>query len=158
MAAMVALALLLALAGAPQAAAQAPSPLRGVVLDQTGAVLPAAQVELRDQAGAIVRQVVTDSRGEFQIDAPPPGTYTLHIQFEGFRPSSTTIRIAARRPLARQSFVLDLASVNQEVTVGTGTDVVTAAANANRDAVVISDKELKDLPVFDRNIVGTPQS
>lgn len=51
--------------------------------------------------------------------------------------------------------MLDLAPQTQEVTVNAGTDVITAAANANRDAVVLHEKELKNLPIFDRDIVGT---
>lgn len=51
--------------------------------------------------------------------------------------------------------MLDVAAQTQEVTVDIGTDAVAAAANRNRDAVVMDDKELRNLPIFDRDIVGT---
>jgi hypothetical protein len=152
------IAVLLLLLGPPQTAATDTSPLRGIVRDQTGAVLQAAQVELVPddvQSGIAVRKVATDAKGEFLIDAVPPGAYTLRVQFEGFRASAVKIRVTGRRPPARQTVVLDVAAQTQELTVNADTDVISAAANANRDAVVLDDKELKNLPVFDRDIVGT---
>ena len=47
---MLMLAMLLLLLGAPQSAAPDVQTLRGVVRDQTGAVLQGARVELRDEA------------------------------------------------------------------------------------------------------------
>ena len=34
-------------------------------------------------------------------------------------------------------------------------DVIAATASTNRDAVVLDDKELRNLPIFDRDVVGT---
>lgn len=151
---MLGVAILFLLLGSPQTPAPDPTSVRGVVRDQTGAVLPAAQVELLDESGVAVRHVAADAQGEFLIDAVPPGAYTLKIQFEGFRASTVKVRVTGRRTPARQTVVLDLATQTQEVTVNAGDDVITAAANANRDAVVLDDKELRNLPVFDRDIVG----
>lgn len=142
----------LLLAGAPQRPVPGTSALRGVVLDQSGAVLPAARVELLNESGTVTGEVATDAKGEFVIDAPP-GAYTIRVRFEGFRPSAVRVRVVAGRPPARQRIVLDLAPVTQEITVAN--DAVSAAANANRDAVVIGPEELKGLPIFDRDIIGT---
>jgi outer membrane receptor protein involved in Fe transport len=149
------IAMLLLLLGAPQGGAPDVQTLRGVVRDQTGAVLPGARVELAAEAGGVLRSVLTDARGEFLIDRVPPGAYTLEIQFEGFRPATLRMRVAPRRTPAPRTVVLDLAAQTQEVTVKSGADVIAAAANANRDAVVLGDKDLKNLPIFDRDVVGT---
>ena len=128
--------------------------MRGIVQDQTGAVLQGARVSLKDESGRIVRSVVTDAKGEFLVDRLPPGAYVLEGEFEGFRPASVNVRVGTRR-LAVQTLVLQLASQNQEITVNAGDDVVAAAAAANRDAIVIDDQALKNLPIFDRDVVGT---
>jgi outer membrane receptor protein involved in Fe transport len=148
-------AVFLLLFGSVQTVPPSLPPLRGVVRDQTGAVLQGARVELADEAGAVLRTVSTDARGEFSIDGLPPGAYVLKVQFEGFRASAIRLRVAPRRAPPPQTIVLDLASQTQEVTVTADTDLITAAANANRDAVVLDEKELKNLPIFDRDIVGT---
>ncbi len=150
------IATLLLLLQAPQGPGPDVQTLRGVVRDQTGAVLQGARVELADDpGGAIARAVSTDAKGEYLIDRVPPGAYTLKVDFEGFRPATVRLRVAPRRPPSAQTIVLALASQKQEVTVNAGDAVMAAAANANRDAVVLDDKELKNLPIFDRDIVGT---
>ena len=128
--------------------------LHGVVRDQTGAVLQGARVELADQSGSTAAQTaVTDAKGEFVIERVAPGVYMLGVQFEGFRPAGVQIRVAARRPIAPQTIVLELASQSQEVTVNA--DLITTAPNANRDAIVMNDTDLRGLPIFDRDVVGT---
>jgi hypothetical protein len=144
--------LLVMIMAAVQIVAAANPPVSGTVRDQTGAVLRAARVELVDASGATVRSGVTDAAGNYSFDAVPPGTYDVAAEFEGFRRASVHIRVASGRPSTGHVLVLQLASVPQEVTVN-GTDVITAAAN--RDAVVVTDQDLKDLPIFDRDVVAT---
>ncbi len=129
-------------------------PVSGSVRDQTGAVLPGARVELVDGSGTVVRSAVTDASGTYTFDGVPPGTYDVAAEFDGFRRTTVRIRVVAARPSSGHAIVLPLASVPQEVTVS-GADIITAAANANRDAVVVSDEDLKNLPIFDRDVVGT---
>jgi len=146
--------LLLLILVAPQAPAPQGPTVSGTVRDQTGAVLPGARVELIDATGTVVRSGATDAGGNYTFDAVPPGAYDVAAEYEGFRRVTARIRVTSGRSSPGHVLVLPLASVPQEVTVN-GTDVITAAANANRDAVVVSDQDLKDLPIFDRNVVGT---
>jgi hypothetical protein len=137
----------------PQSTIPDTQTLHGAVRDQTGAILPGATVELYDGAGALVRAVVTDGSGEYVIEHVPSGAYTLSVTFDGFNPSTTSVRVAGRNPPA-QTVVLELASQTQEVTVGVTADGIAAAANANEDAVVIDNEDVKNLPIFDRDVVG----
>jgi len=145
--------LLVLLLGFAQGGSVDPSTLRGVVRDQTGAVLQGARVELLDESAVTVRSVVTNGHGEYAIDGVSPGTYILKVRFEGFRSAQLRLRVIARRATAPQTTVLELASQSQEVTVSA--DATPAGGKANRDAIVVSDTDLKTLPIFDRDIVGT---
>jgi Carboxypeptidase regulatory-like domain/TonB dependent receptor-like, beta-barrel len=138
-------------AGAPQADLA----IRGVVKDQTGAVLAAARVELVNEAGTQVASTTADASGTFRFESPAPGMYSVRIAFEGFRPSSTSVRVTGRRAPPPLNVVLDLAAVPQDITVNAGDDVIAATAAANRDAVTVDDAALRNLPVFDRDVVGT---
>ncbi|MEO6236653.1 MAG: TonB-dependent receptor [Vicinamibacterales bacterium] len=128
--------------------------VRGRVYDQTGAVLQGAAVALTDAEGRVVRASSTGPQGEFAIERVPPGVYVLRVAFAGFRAAAINLAVGPRRAVPLQSIVLQLASQAQELTVNAA-DVLAAGANANRDAVVLTDKELKNLPIFDRNVVGT---
>src|SRR3954468_2040241 len=146
-----ALVLSLGAPGAPQAVLA----IRGVVKDQTGAVLAGARGELVNEAGAEVGATAADSSGAFRFENPPPGAYSLRITFEGFHPSLPPVRVTGRRAPPPLNVVLDLAAVLQDITVNAADDVIAATAAANRDAVTVDDVALRNLPVFDRDVVGT---
>ena len=69
----------------PAAQAQSSSAtLDGTVLDSTGAIVPGANVILKNQASGILRTGVTNGQGFFNFAAVPPGTYSLRITRQGF--------------------------------------------------------------------------
>jgi outer membrane receptor protein involved in Fe transport len=128
---------------------------RGVIRDQTGAVLQGARVELLDSHGDIVETTAADPTGAFQFRAVLPGSYIVRVEVQGFRESRTTVRVAARRAPPPLNVVLDLAAVPQDITVNAQDDVIAAAAASNRDAISVDSADLRNLPVFDRDIVAT---
>ncbi len=143
------------LAGVAGVQAPPAGAVRGAVRDQTGAVLPGAQVVLLDSTGGQAGATTTDAGGAFRFDAVPRGTYTLRVQFEGFRPFTSAVQVAGGRGPAPISVVLILAAVSQEISVNAGGDVIAAAAGANRDAVTVDDADIRNIPVFDRDVVAT---
>jgi hypothetical protein len=147
---------LFVLALALPVSAQAPTAVAvtGLVQDQTGAVLPAATVELVNDAGTAVQTVVADGGGAFRFERVAPGPYQLRAGYEGFRPATTRLRVGARPP-APQRLVLDLAAVTQEITVSNAAAEVGAAAGNNVDAITIDQDMLASLPVFDNDFVAT---
>ena len=140
------------LAGAG-AGAQTPAVVTGIVQDQTGAVLQKATVELIPASGTAL-STTTDAAGAFRFDAVAPGQYELRAIVEGFKASSVRIRVGARPP-APQRLVLRLANIAQQITVSDEAAAVTTDARENRDAVTVDQKTLDNLPVFDRDIVGS---
>jgi outer membrane receptor protein involved in Fe transport len=126
----------------------------GVVQDQTGAVLAGARVDLVGVAGTVVQSVAADEVGVFHLDRVPPGTYELRARFEGFKESSTRLRVAARPP-APQKLVLELAKIAQEVTVSNLAAGVSANSASNRDALTIDREMLGTLPMLDRDLIAT---
>jgi outer membrane receptor protein involved in Fe transport len=150
----IALALLLTLApAAPQGAPRANGTVvTGVVLDQTGAVLPGATVQLIDGAGAAVQTTTADARGAFRFETVTTGSYELRAAFEGFKTAASKLRVGNRPPGA-QRLVLEIAGVTQEVTVSDGQAEATAASNL--DAVAVDLNMLENLPVFDLDYVAT---
>jgi hypothetical protein len=136
--------------------AQTSSPVTvsGIVQDQTGAVLPAATVELVNGAGAVVQTATADGTGAFRFDRVRPGQYELRAGYEGFKPATTKVRVGTR-PLSSQRLVLDLAALTQEITVSNAAVEVGTAANSNVDAITVDQDMLASLPVFDNDFVAT---
>ena len=65
--------------------AQNPAALRGQVVDETGAVIPGAQITLTAADGK-QRNITSNANGEFTLPGVIPGTYQLTAAFEGFQP------------------------------------------------------------------------
>ncbi len=143
---------LLALAGASRATAQSRA-ITGVVVDPTGAVLPASRVELVDGT-RLVQSVERDAVGAFAFDAVRPGRYVLRASLDGFDTQTVAV-VVGTRPVRPVRVMLPLAGVHQEVTVTGGAASVTTAAAANADALTVTAAALDSLPIFDDDAVAT---
>src|SRR5271170_7869059 len=58
--------------------------ISGTAYDQSGAVVPKANVVLKDEASGITRTTTTENDGHFVITAVQPATYSLEISAKGF--------------------------------------------------------------------------
>src|SRR6185369_16929207 len=61
--------------------------LSGVVTDQTGAVIPAANIAVISIAQGFQRTTITNDEGIFVVPLLPPGNYTVKAEHEGFTPA-----------------------------------------------------------------------
>ena len=61
--------------------------LSGVVTDQTGAVIPGANIAVISIAQGFQRTTTTNDEGIFVVPLLPPGNYTVKAEHEGFNPA-----------------------------------------------------------------------
>src|SRR3954468_13823737 len=97
------------------AAAQSGS-ISGVVKDPQHAVVPGAEVVLRNSRSPATPTVVTDGTGHYAFTALQPGTYVVQVYLSGFQVQSTTAILLGGEQSATQDFVLALAGEAQSVT------------------------------------------
>jgi hypothetical protein len=76
--------ILLGLQGIPASAQQLTGSLSGIIVDQTGARIPDAKVELKSEATGEARATASDKEGYFNITAIQPATYSLFVSATGF--------------------------------------------------------------------------
>ena len=171
-----------AAAFATNATTPAPPPapaLHGVVADQTGAIVPGAEVDLVDPSGAVAGSFHSDEEGNFQVVAPHAGQYTLVVSEPGFETVKTPVVIAgpggagiglrggsamgavsataASALAAPVRIVLPIASFSTNVRVSAESSEDLTAPDVNRDSSVMTSQDLKALPIFD-NDYGTAMS
>jgi len=60
--------------------------LSGTVVDPNGAVVPGAEITIRNSATTIKRQTIAGDEGNFTVSLLPPGTYSVAARREGFSP------------------------------------------------------------------------
>src|SRR5688572_12675745 len=124
----------------------------GLVHDSSGAVVPGATVVATHRGTGVPREGVTDARGEFVLSALPNGPYSVRIEMPGFKSyTNEGISLLAGQTV-RQTFVLELGTVAETVTVaGTAPLIETATSSASE---TLGSQEVRELPVNKRNVAN----
>jgi hypothetical protein len=86
-----------------------------VVVDQTGAGIPAATITLTPVGGGTPVAGVSDERGVAELPNAPVGTATLHVEFPGFLP--TDQQVTLKRGGNNQNVTLAIEGFQENVVV-----------------------------------------
>ena len=114
------LCILLCLAAAIRLQAQtigSTATISGRVLDQSSTVVPAATVSIKNDLSGAMTAVTTDANGRFTAANLAVGTYTIEVAVPGFRTARSSGLQVTASGLANVDITLNVAPVNQEVTV-----------------------------------------
>ncbi len=117
--------------------------LTGVVTDQSGAVMPAADVEIRDNAKGTAQSTKTDREGVYRFFFLAPAGYLLTVTHVGFREESRTVNVLLG-PAATVNVALEIANTSAEVTV-TGEAPLIQAENGDASATM-NQKQISEVP------------
>ena len=91
--------------------------ISGTVRDSSGAVMPNASVEVRNQDTGISRALTTDDRGRYQATNLSLGSYSVTAQLSGFRAavrSGITLTVGQEMSI---DFALEVGEVSERVEV-----------------------------------------
>jgi hypothetical protein len=125
------------------------SSITGTVVDQSGGVIPGADVSLKNAATGAEFKAVTSESGTFSIPALDAGTYTATVSMSGFKQQIVKdIKLAAG---AGESIkiTLQVGGSNETITVQANTEIV-HAQTANI-AMTLSTTQLTQMPMASRN-------
>src|SRR5713226_5586927 len=116
--------------------------LQGTVIDPKGATVEGAKISVRNPATGAVREVTSDSRGEFALLQLEVGIYEVRIEKAGFHTSLTNADIRSGEQ-TRLNLTLELGSVAESITVegttGPELDVSTAQTSNSFSSEVVQD-------------------
>ncbi|MGO9269248.1 MAG: carboxypeptidase regulatory-like domain-containing protein [Terriglobia bacterium] len=143
-------ALLLLMLGASSLHAQFSSGLEGTVFDQTGAVVPNAEVTLKQVNTGVEHSTVTSSAGIYRFTALPASTFTLTVKASGFETESLadiSIQVAETRTL-NVNLKLGGATTTVDVTAQvTAVNLTTASVSGE-----VNETKIHELPLVGRNM------
>ena len=137
------------------ALAQAPTGIIiGTIQDESGAVIPNAQITIADKSTGFTRTATSNSDGTFSAPALPAGDYEVRAEVQGFR---TVVRNATVR-------AGETTTVNLPMSLGSTQEVVTveaATAQINYESHniqgVIERSTIQDLPLNGRSYLQLAQ-
>jgi len=123
--------------------------LSGVVKDPSGAAVPKAEVEIKDEGTGILRTATANDNGYYVVPSLPAGRYTVTAAPQGFKRTVVT---------GVEVHVAENKVVNLDVQVGQVSETVTVTSDAapveTRSGDVsslVSEKQITELPLNGRN-------
>jgi hypothetical protein len=142
--------IILALLIAPSALAQTQittGTIQGTVIDANGAVVPGANVEIKNLDTNIARNATTDEDGRFQVLALQPGNYSVIVSKTGFATTvleSTTLTVGQALSIP---FSLKISTLEERVTVTTTPTVDVLKTEAS---TTLNERAVSTTPILGR--------
>jgi hypothetical protein len=125
--------------------------IQGTVTDESGAVVPDAQVTAVNTATNLTRVTKTDSTGNYLLAALPYGTYNITVQAKGMGKQTVLGLLVDVGRTVAQNFKLKPASVAETVEI-TGEPPVIESTTMTLGEVVNTQK-VQELPLNGRHVL-----
>src|SRR5208283_1772405 len=117
---------------------------KGVLTDDSGAVIPAATVSL--SGGGVSRTAQSQADGTYSFPGLAPGQYNVSVSFTGFAPFSKSVAVAGGSAV-QVPIELSIKAETQEVMVqAEGSAQVSVEPDNNATALVVKSTDLEALP------------
>jgi hypothetical protein len=126
--------------------------ISGRIMDQNGAVIPAAEVRAILVKTGQTRSTTSDADGRYRLIQLEPGTYSVQASFNGFAPLEMTGIVA----VSGQSLELPitLAPANIEAVVVAAADVPVVDTKRTVTGATLAARELESLPITTRSVLA----
>ena len=130
------------------------SSIEGVVKDQSGAVIPGAEITVANLDTSVSRTVVSNSAGLYAVPLLKDGRYRVSCRSKGFSTQQTDIQLQLAQ-IARVDFQLKIGEVSEVVSVSAEAELV--QSKAQDVGQVIDEKRIHELPLNGRNYLELAQ-
>ncbi|MBI1787557.1 MAG: TonB-dependent receptor, partial [Acidobacteria bacterium] len=123
--------------------------LQGTVLDPAGAVVPKAQIEIRNAGTGAVWALASDDAGRYREPLLPPGDYEIRVNSHGF---NTLVQKGIRLAVGQDAvvdFALELGRTGAEISVfadATHINLVSGSLSG-----LVDERQMRDLPLNGRS-------
>ncbi len=124
--------------------------LSGNIVDESGALVPGADVSLTNDASQDVRRTVSNTEGFFTFASVPPGTYTVRAQLSGFKTAELTgvqIRVGDSRSLGQ--ITLAVGGQTEQIVVALQPDMV--PLNSGEKSATLTSDQIENIPIVGRS-------
>jgi len=117
--------------------------LTGVITDQSNAVVPNADVEIKDNRKGTIHSTRTDQEGVYRFFFLAPSSYVLTVAHEGFRKESRAVNVLLGPP-GTVNVTLEIVQVHSEITVIH--DVPLIRAENGDVSTTMNQKQISEVP------------
>ena len=139
---------------APTVAQGTTADIVGIVVDSSGSVLPGVTATATNRATRAVHTAVTDESGTYRLLLLPVGTYTVTVELQGFKKSTTEVTLAVGDRFLFDPR-LEVGGIEESVNVVAESPILqtqTSSVSTLTDA-----RSMQDLPLNGRNFIRLAQ-
>jgi hypothetical protein len=130
--------------------AQFTASIQGVVLDQSGAGVAKASMQLVNTATNVTKVASTDVSGNYRFVSLAPGNYKISVEAPGFSRAEATVTLLTEQNL-NVPISLKVGSASESVVVTTQAPIVDTADS--RTQMTLENEGVAELPIVGRNLV-----
>src|SRR5262245_9960865 len=125
--------------------------LTGTVTDPSGAVVPNANITLKNQLSGDIRRTVSNSEGVFVFASVPTGEYTITIESQGFAKwERAGIKVSAGDRRSVADIALSTTAVSGTVDISATADQLAPVDNGEK-SMTLSNKQIQNLSLVGRS-------
>src|SRR5262249_50224785 len=125
--------------------------LRGLITDQSGAILPGVAITVRNQQTGVERMSLSDETGNYQVAALPVGVYRVEVILPGMKPQNLTGLSLEVGQTVVHHFKLEVGAVAEEVNVSAEASVVDTATITVGE--VVTPRVVAEMPLNGRHFL-----
>ena len=122
--------------------------IRGSVLDQNGAAITAASIQLVNLDTGLTQSAVVDAAGNFHFEALVRGNYQATVAAKGFQSEVQAVTLNVSQ-IQAVNFKLKPGSVNTSITVTDAAPIVDTTTSST--GTVVESEQIAELPLNGRN-------
>jgi len=127
------------------------SSLVGTVVDQSGGVIPGADVTVKNNSTGTELKTITSENGMFNIPSLSPGTYTATVSVPNFKQQVVQNIVLMAGTPATIRVVMQVGGTSETVTVQAGAEIVQSMSATIATTLQMS--QIANLPIATRNLM-----
>jgi hypothetical protein len=128
--------------------------LSGTVVDSSGAVIPGADVKIKNNGTGVESNAVSGTDGSFTVPSLPGGTYSVTVSLMGFKTAVlNTVTLQAAVP-ANVKVTLQVGALEENVTV-VGDSALVVQTQTPSISTNLSGTQITSLPLSSRNALDS---
>lgn len=125
------------------------STISGIVTDNTGAVIPGANVVALHKARGVSQEAITNSDGTFAFPSMQPGTYAVTVTLTGFRTVVIDDVVLTTGSPANLRATLEIGTLSEQVTVTSSSEIVQTISSTVSSTITTN--QITKLPLTSRS-------
>jgi hypothetical protein len=125
------------------------STISGVVSDNTGGVVPGANVFIKHNATGVAQESITNSDGSFSFPSMNSGAYTVTVSLQGFKTVVVNNVVVTAGSPAHVRATLELGGLTEQVTVTSSSEIVQTTSPTVSSTVTST--QITKLPLTSRS-------